>query len=94
MPAAIAAWRAGFWPAPAVYTWPIMTSLTSAGFTCARCAEMRLLELALLQLHSINMQKMCHTPQQYKGNKDITPPVHFGLRFHRADVLGASSVYP
>ena len=29
-PALIAAWRAGFCPAPAVSTWPINTSLTSS----------------------------------------------------------------
>ena len=31
-PAARAAWRAGFWPSPAVSTWPRITSSTSAGF--------------------------------------------------------------
>ena len=32
-PARIDAWRAGFWPTPAVSTWPISTSLTISGFT-------------------------------------------------------------
>ena len=36
MPAAIDAWRAGFWPWPAVSTWPRMTSETSPGCTPAR----------------------------------------------------------
>ena len=31
MPAAIDAWRAGFWPWPAVSTWPRITSETSPG---------------------------------------------------------------
>ncbi|MNT78196.1 hypothetical protein D3C72_2174080 [compost metagenome] len=35
-PALIAAWRAGFWPEPAVSTWPMMTSLTCSGLTPAR----------------------------------------------------------
>ena len=35
-PAFIAAWRAGFWPCPAVRTWPRITSSTSAGSNCAR----------------------------------------------------------
>jgi hypothetical protein len=30
-PALMTAWRAGFWPAPAASTWPMMTSLTAAG---------------------------------------------------------------
>ena len=30
-PALIAAWRAGFWPMPAVSTWPMMTSETCSG---------------------------------------------------------------
>ena len=30
MPAAIEAWRAGFWPWAAVSTWPRMTSVTSS----------------------------------------------------------------
>src|SRR5690606_30096119 len=36
MPAPIAAWRAGFCPAPAVRIWPSTTSLTSAGSTFVR----------------------------------------------------------
>src|SRR5262245_8567079 len=36
MPAPIEAWRAGFWPAPAVRIWPKMTSETSPGSTRAR----------------------------------------------------------
>ncbi len=36
MPAARAAWRAGFWPSPAASTWPRMTSSTSAGSRPAR----------------------------------------------------------
>ena len=36
MPALMAAWRAGFWPAPAVRTWPKITSSTSSGETPAR----------------------------------------------------------
>ena len=36
MPAATAACRAGFCPAPAVRIWPMMTSSTSSGFTPAR----------------------------------------------------------
>ena len=35
-PAAIEAWRAGFWPWPAVSTWPRMTSETSPGCIPAR----------------------------------------------------------
>ena len=35
MPAAIEAWRAGFWPWPAVSTWPRITSETRAGFNAA-----------------------------------------------------------
>ncbi|MNT05666.1 hypothetical protein D3C72_1402940 [compost metagenome] len=35
-PALREAWRAGFWPAAAVSTWPMMTSLTWSGFTPAR----------------------------------------------------------
>ena len=35
-PAAIAAWRAGFWPCAAVRIWPRMTSCTSSGATPAR----------------------------------------------------------
>src|SRR5690348_9077725 len=36
MPAFIAAWRAGFWPTPAVSTWPITTSETCSAGTPAR----------------------------------------------------------
>src|SRR5215813_4676430 len=36
MPAAMAAWRAGFWPVPAVRIWPRMTSVTWPGSTLAR----------------------------------------------------------
>ena len=36
MPALMAAWRAGFCPAPAVRIWPMMTSSTSFGATPAR----------------------------------------------------------
>src|SRR5271169_338867 len=36
MPAAIAAWRAGFWPSPAARIWPMITSETSLGSTWAR----------------------------------------------------------
>ena len=36
MPAAIAAWRAGFWPVAAVSTWPNTTSEISAGAVLAR----------------------------------------------------------
>ena len=36
MPAPIEACRAGFWPAPAVRIWPMMTSDTSPGSTRAR----------------------------------------------------------
>ncbi len=36
MPAAMAAWRAGFWPAPAARIWPRMISVTSPGATFAR----------------------------------------------------------
>src|SRR5579862_3570741 len=36
MPAPTAAWRAGFWPSPALRIWPMMTSLTSPGSTPAR----------------------------------------------------------
>src|SRR5687768_6359316 len=41
MPAAIDAWRAGFWPWAAVSTWPRMTSDTSSGATlaCSRAAS-------------------------------------------------------
>ncbi len=39
-PALITAWRAGFWPEPAVSTWPMMTSLTCSGFD-ARSLEHR-----------------------------------------------------
>ena len=37
-PALIAAWRAGFWPWPAVSTWPRMTSSTSPASTPARAS--------------------------------------------------------
>src|SRR3954467_3226679 len=36
MPAAMAAWRAGFWPWAAVSTWPRITSETSSPVTLAR----------------------------------------------------------
>src|SRR3990170_2878845 len=36
MPAPTAAWRAGFWPAPAARIWPMTTSLTCPGSTPAR----------------------------------------------------------
>jgi hypothetical protein len=36
MPASIEAWRAGFWPCPAVRIWPRMTSSISPGSTPAR----------------------------------------------------------
>src|SRR4051812_36411220 len=32
------AWRAGFWPAPAASTWPMITSPTWAGSTLARAS--------------------------------------------------------
>lgn len=41
-PAAISAWRAGFWPEPAVSTWPRITSLTCSGFTPARSSTARI----------------------------------------------------
>ena len=37
-PALITAWRAGFWPTPAVSTWPMITSSTWSGFTPARAS--------------------------------------------------------
>src|SRR5476649_1056864 len=37
-PALMTVWRAGFWPAPAVNTWPMMTSLTASAGTPA-CAS-------------------------------------------------------
>ncbi len=36
MPALISAWRAGFWPEPAVSTWPMITSETWSGDSFAR----------------------------------------------------------
>jgi hypothetical protein len=42
IPDLISAWRAGFWPLPAVRTWPRMTSETISGFTpaCSSSARM------------------------------------------------------
>src|SRR5512137_215015 len=37
-PALITACRAGFWPTPAVSTWPMITSSTWSGFTPARAS--------------------------------------------------------
>ncbi|MNE39360.1 hypothetical protein D3C80_1333090 [compost metagenome] len=44
-PALIAAWRAGFCPAPAVSTWPRMTSSTCAGSSPV-CSSRRLITAA------------------------------------------------
>ena len=38
-PALIEAWRAGFWPCPAVRIWPRITSETSSGATFARASD-------------------------------------------------------
>ena len=40
-PAAIAAWRGGFWPWAAVRIWPIITSETSSPATSARASASR-----------------------------------------------------
>ena len=42
MPAAMAAWRAGFWPWPADRIWPITTSSTSRPSTPARASASRM----------------------------------------------------
>jgi len=41
-PARIAAWRAGFWPTPAVSTWPMITSETCSGARPARSSALRI----------------------------------------------------
>ena len=42
MPAPMALWRAGFWPAPACSTWPMITASTWSALTplAARAARM------------------------------------------------------
>ena len=47
-PAAMEAWRAGFWPWAAVSTWPRITSLTSPPSTLARSSAARIGDLAQL----------------------------------------------
>src|SRR5690348_6604848 len=42
MPAAMEAWRAGFWPWAAVRTWPRITSETSSPVTLARSSAARI----------------------------------------------------
>src|SRR5690606_37049125 len=44
-PARMAAWRAGFWPEPAVSTWPRMTSSTCAASRPV-CSSRRLMTMA------------------------------------------------
>ena len=36
------AWRAGFWPLPAVSTWPMITLSTCSGFKPARATASRI----------------------------------------------------